>query len=139
MREQMTTRCNHIEEAYEFMLAYAAQGLASDAGSDAGSQARKFLGQLDAALAGLGDVFRAVVAAERPAGASDYEAFIAVLDRDAQSARAAVRLVQAQAGISSQLVDNLNASIHLRALLTDVFLVDEVLKGTMPAATPSRQ
>jgi hypothetical protein len=30
------------------------------------------------------------------------------------------------------MVDNLNASIHLRALLTDVFLVDEVLK-TLPA------
>jgi hypothetical protein len=25
-------------------------------------------------------------------------------------------------------VDNLNASIHLRALLTDLFLIDEVLK-----------
>ncbi len=84
-------------------------------------------------------MFRAVVAAERPAGAADYEAFIAVLDRDAQSARAAVRLVLAQPGVSSQLVDNLNASIHLRALLTDVFLVDEVLKGTAPAATAPAQ
>ena len=28
----MVARCDHIEEAYEFMLAYAAQGLASDAG-----------------------------------------------------------------------------------------------------------
>lgn len=133
----MTTRCNHIEEAYEFMLAYAAQGLSTDAGSGAGGQVRGFLGRLDAALDGLGDVFRAVVAEERPAGAAEYEAFIAVLDRDAQSARAAVRLVLAQAGVSSQLVDNLNASIHLRALLTDVFLVDEVLKGTAPAAAPS--
>jgi hypothetical protein len=26
------------------------------------------------------------------------------------------------------LIDNLNASIHLRALLTDLFLVDEILK-----------
>ena len=26
MREQMVARCDHIEEAYEFMLAYAAQG-----------------------------------------------------------------------------------------------------------------
>ena len=133
----MTTRCNHIEEAYEFMLAYAAQGLSTDAGSGAGGQVRGFLGRLDAALDGLGDVFRAVVAAERPAGAAEYEAFIAVLDRDAQSARAAVRLVLAQAGVSSQLFDNLNASIHLRALLTDVFLVDEVLKGTAPAAAPT--
>jgi hypothetical protein len=26
------------------------------------------------------------------------------------------------------LIDNLNASIHLRALLTDLFLIDEVFK-----------
>jgi hypothetical protein len=32
------------------------------------------------------------------------------------------------------LVDNLNASIHLRALLTDLFLIDEILKlQGMPA------
>ena len=37
-------------------------------------------------------------------------------------------LVLARADISSQLIDNLNASIHLRALLTDLFVVDEVLK-----------
>ena len=35
----------------------------------------------------------------------------------------------AQPSISSQLVDNLNASIHLRALLTDLFLIDEVFKA----------
>jgi hypothetical protein len=37
-------------------------------------------------------------------------------------------LVLAQPAISSQLVDNLNASIHLRALLTDLFLIDEIAK-----------
>jgi len=26
------------------------------------------------------------------------------------------------------VIDNLNASIHVRALLTDLFLVDEILK-----------
>ena len=57
-----------------------------------------------------------------------YDAFIAVIERDARSAQAAVQLVLAQPSISSQLVDNLNASIHLRALLTDLFLIDEVLK-----------
>jgi len=35
----------------------------------------------------------------------------------------------AQPSISSQLVDNLNASIHVRALLTDLFLIDEILKS----------
>ena len=57
-----------------------------------------------------------------------YVAFIDVLDRDARSALAAVRLVLAQPSISSQLIDNLNASIHVRALLTDLFLIDEILK-----------
>ena len=37
-------------------------------------------------------------------------------------------MVISQKGISSQLVDNLNASIHVRALLTDVFLIDELVK-----------
>jgi hypothetical protein len=131
-RDEMAARCNRIEEAYEFMLAYAAQGLASDQGSNSGAQVREFLSGLEAALDGLGDVFRGVVTSEDVPHPDRYHAYVEVLDRDAASARAAVRLVLAQPGISSQMVDNLNASIHLRALLTDVFLVDEVLK-TLPA------
>ncbi len=52
-----------------------------------------------------------------------------MLARDAASAQAGLRLVMGQPGISSQLIDNLNASIHVRALLTDVFVIDELLKG----------
>jgi len=51
-----------------------------------------------------------------------------VLARDAQSSIAAIELVLVQPAISSQLIDNLNASIHLRALLTDLFLVTEILQ-----------
>jgi len=43
-----------------------------------------------------------------------------------------LELVLAQPAISSQLIDNLNASIHLRALLTDLFLIGEILR-TQPA------
>ena len=57
-----------------------------------------------------------------------YDAFVSVLDHDARNARAAVRLVLAQPSIGSQLVDNLNASSHVRAVLTDLFLLDEALK-----------
>jgi len=35
--------------------------------------------------------------------------------------------VAAQSSVSSQLIDNLNANIHFRALLTDLFLVDELI------------
>ena len=54
-----------------------------------------------------------------------------VLQRDATSTRAALKLVMAQPSISSQLIDNLNASIHVRALLTDLFLIDEALKTSL--------
>ena len=61
--------------------------------------------------------------------ADAYADFIAVLEQDARRTRAAFRLVLAQRALSSQLIDNLNASIHIRALLTDIFLIDETLKG----------
>ena len=129
-RAELASRCNSIEEAYEFMLAYAAQGLPSDQGSGAGGQLREFLRKSDAALTGLADLFRALVRTEHVQPADTYHAFISVLERDAGDAKAAIQLVLAQPAISSQLVDNLNASIHLRALLTDLFLIDEILKTT---------
>ncbi|MGA2716122.1 MAG: hypothetical protein ABSG41_23735 [Bryobacteraceae bacterium] len=113
-------RCNAIEECYEFMLAYAAQGLADDAGTQSGSQIREFLRRAVAALKGLPEAITA--------DGLDSTAFIAVVDRDARDSLAALELVLAQPTISSLLIDNLNASIHVRALLTDLFLIDEVLK-----------
>ena len=129
MRDELQRRCNAIEEAYEFMLAYAAQGVSGDASSQSGGQVREFLGRAAAALTGLGEVFNGLIVSERLEPAETYRAYAAVLDRDARDSLAAVELVLAQAAISSQLVDNLNASIHLRALLTDLFLNDEVLKS----------
>ena len=39
-----------------------------------------------------------------------------------------IRFVLAQRTIGSQIIDNLNASIHIRALLTDIFLLDEAFE-----------
>ena len=125
---ELRSRINIVEEAYEFMLAYASQGLASDQGSDTGRQAREYLKRCDTALTNLGDFLNGFTDRLGVEPAAPYRAFIAVLDRAARDAQAAVQLVLAQPAISSQLVDNLNASIHLRALLTDLFLIDEVFK-----------
>jgi hypothetical protein len=122
------TRCDTIEEAYEFFLAYASQGLPSDQGSDTGRQAREFLRRCDDALEGLGELLTQSVNRLGEDSAAPYHAFIRVIDRDARDAQAAVQLVAAQPSIGSALIDNLNASIHLRALLTDLFLIDESLK-----------
>ena len=128
MRDQLKDRCRKIEECYEFMLAYAAQGLRAEPGGGSGSQLRTLLKRADEALSGLGDVFTKIVRAEQLQPVGKYDAFIAVLSRDASDAKAAVGLVLAKPSISSQLVDNLNASIHLRALLTDLFLIDEIVR-----------
>jgi hypothetical protein len=125
----LKARCDAIEGCYEFMLAYAAQGVVDEAGSKSASELRAFLGKAESALVSLADTCRAEVTSGGLAPVDKYLAFIEVLDRDARSALAAVRLVMAQPSISSQLIDNLNASIHVRALLTDLFLIDEILKG----------
>jgi hypothetical protein len=125
---EFSSRCSAIEEAYEFMLAYAAQGLPNDEGSASGSQIRGFLGKCDAALTGLGEAVALCVRRLGIQSPAPYDTFIDVVAGDVRSAQAAVQLVLAQPSIGSQLVDNLNASIHLRAVLTDLFLLDEVLK-----------
>ena len=127
-RAELNSRCDANEECYEFMLAYAAQGLATDQGSNSGGQVRDYLRKCDQALTDLGEFLTHFVKGLQ-VDMAPYAAFMGVIDRDARDAQAAVRLVMAQPGISSQMVDNLNASIHLRALLTDLFLVDEVLKA----------
>ena len=118
----LAARIDAVEEAYEFCLAYAAQGRRGDE-SAAGSEIRRFLERALAALDGLADA-----AGANSSGESAVLAFLEVVRSDVAKASAAIRLVLAQDAISSQLIDNLNASIHLRALLTDLFLIDESLK-----------
>ena len=128
LREDLKRAVDAIEGGYELMLAYAAQGLPKDQSSQSGGQLREALSRFDEALTGLAETCRQIIASEQPDRASTYEAFLDVLARDAHAAQAAIRVVRAQTGISSLLVDNLNASVHVRALLTDLFVIDEALK-----------
>jgi hypothetical protein len=110
------------------MLAYAGQGVSGQ--SD--GLVRDFLRRAAQALAGIEKAYESAVPPTGP-----YVVFQAVLARDARDSLAAVELVLAQPAISSQLIDNLNASIHLRALLTDLFLIDEILKGSQSQENPA--
>jgi hypothetical protein len=131
MATEIQKQCETIEECYEFTLSFAARGLASDEGSELREQltrAAKAMRELERSCA-------EAIGGEQLEPASKYEAFFAVLRRDAEGALAAMELVLAQATIGSQLIDNLNASIHLRALLADLFLVTEILDGRQRAAS----
>jgi hypothetical protein len=137
MLADIAERCNAIEESYEFMLAYAAQGLPTDSGSQSGGQIRGYLGRAANAIRGLADSCEKALQQESREPAERYHAFFQVLLRDASDSLAAVELVLAQPAISSQLIDNLNASIHLRALLTDLFLLAEMAKPQLTPAKPA--
>lgn len=104
-----------IEAGYEFLLAYAAQGRESDEGQG-GSEVRTTLAGMSEAAATIAEIM-----------ADDAGDFATVILEDARKSVAAISLVLTQDKISSELIDNLNASIHLRALLTDLFLLSETL------------
>jgi len=112
VNELLQAKIDVFESGYEFLLAYAAQGRDSDGGT--GSEVRTM----------LTDMSDAAVEIVHLLEKNEFGYGWVVAD-DARKAQAAISLVLAQAEISSELVDNLNVSIHLRALLTDLFLVSE--------------
>ncbi len=111
----MEDRIEAVETAYEFLLAYAAQGREDDVDGP-GQKSRDVLAGLDSALDSLQGML------------SDGVPFHAVVADDIGKTRKALALVLDQPRISSELVDNLNASMHLRAVLTDLFLISEAAR-----------
>ena len=83
MPTEIYRRCNTVAECYEFMLAYAAQGVSSGDGSQSGARIRDILQRAADSLSGLTDAC---------------------------------------------------ASVHLRALLTDLFLLTDFAKQHTAAA-----
>ena len=123
----LSERIDAIESGYEFMLAYAAQGRDTDrdsSGSGAGFELREFLKKMEKALDGLGPLIKSAIDSKKSNfGASND--FLDAVEEDAKKALGLIRLIMAQPDVSSMLIDNANASIHLRALLTDLFIIDE--------------
>ena len=129
-QQELSHRADAIEGGYEMMLAYAAQGLASDQGAANSAQLRDHLKRFDSALTGLAQVYRDAATALGIGPQDSLENLLQTLDADATFTQSALRVVMAlPGGISSQMIDNLNASIHVRALLTDVFVIDELIRG----------
>ena len=134
--EGLRDRIDAIEGGYEYFLSYAAKGYKGEPGAG-GGELRRCLDDMDRALDGLGGFLASFVRERGLEPAPAFDGFIEVLAGDAERARKVLGLVRAQPGISSQVIDNLNVSIHLRALLTDLFLIDEILRPRASEAIPA--
>lgn len=106
-----------VESGYEFLLAYAAQGRPAQKETGPGPHARP-------TIEGIAGAMKNIATALSDSD-NDFEQVIA---NDCRNAGAALGFILGQDKIGSEMVDNLNASIHLRAVLTDLFLYSEVLK-----------
>lgn len=118
-------RIDAIESAYEFMLAYAAQGR-QGAGGGSSDEVRGFLERFCMAVDGLAAACVAAVG-ESGESAKAIARFRPTLEADGERTAAVIGLVLAQPAISSQMIDNLNASVHVRTFLTDLFLIDGII------------
>jgi hypothetical protein len=114
-----------VEQAYEFSLAYAGQGHRVE---EPGGSMRSQLARAEAALRVIMAATPDSVPGAAVAGSPANAAFLELLRQDAGRAATAIGFVLAQGSIGSQMVENLNASPHIRTLLTDLFLFDEALK-----------
>jgi hypothetical protein len=120
----LARRIEVIEAGYEYLLAYAAQGRQDDTGSEV----RARLTAMRDALQAMGSLVAQRAGESSAAASMEAAAFLAAVDTDARTAQGAISFVLSRPAISSLLIDNLNASIHVRALLTDLFLIDQALK-----------
>ncbi|MCC3860388.1 hypothetical protein [Pseudemcibacter aquimaris] len=127
LNEKLRTSINDIEAGYEFLLAYAAQGRDVEYTGGGTVSIRDYLTQMQSGLASVADDFEAIIDDLAKESAPLYREYIDVLRADAKKSKMAVDIVLSLPSIGSQVVDNLNATIHIRALLTDIFLLDEAL------------
>jgi hypothetical protein len=129
VREKLAQAIDTVEGGYEFLLAYAAQGRHTDKGTAASQSPRVRLESMIGAISALSALARELAGSISTIEFEECAPFLDALDRDAAVSVAAAHLVLGKSDISSQLIDNLNASIHLRALLADIFLIDEIFKS----------
>lgn len=118
----LAERIEVIERGYEYLLAYAAQGRQDDAGTEL----RETLERMHEAMTHMQGSLRAAFAVLPAASGAAH--FTDAVERDVEVARGALGVVLSRERIGSLLIDNFNASVHVRAMLTDLFLIEQALK-----------
>ncbi|MGB0575385.1 MAG: hypothetical protein ACPGPC_04405 [Alphaproteobacteria bacterium] len=111
-----------IEEAYEYMLAYAAQGRADEGAGPDGAHIRTFLVQFI-------DATDKILATSDDLNATPpvSKAFVDALKKDAETVKSVMSIMLGKDNVSSEMVDNANGLISVRSYLTALFFVDKAI------------
>ena len=111
-----------VEEAYEFMLAYAAQGRADEGAGPDGAHIRTFLKQFSDAT---DRIIEDLDKLSEPNGG--METFINSAESDAETVKSVMAIMLQKENISSEMVDNANGLITVRSYLTALFFIDKAV------------
>ena len=111
-----------VEESYEYMLAYAAQGRADEGAGPDGAQIRTFLNQYSSAIESIAGSLDGL-ADSNPQAAAYFDG----LKRESAVMDSVVKILLARDNISSEVVDNANGLIAVRAYLTSLFFMDKAI------------
>ena len=111
-----------IEEAYEFMLAYAAQGRAEEGAGPDGAHIRTFLAQFDAAVTAIAQEIDSL-----PGAGGEAAAFLRGFEADSRTMTSVLQMMLARNQITSEVVDNANGLISVRSYLTSIFFLDKAV------------
>jgi hypothetical protein len=118
--KQIRDQIEKIEEAYEYMLAYAAQGRSDEGAGPDGAQIRTFLKKFSEGLTKLDEATPDIVK-ENSAAVDFIEAFTS----ETKVMASILKVLLSRENISSEVVDNTNGLISVRAYLTSLFFLDK--------------
>ena len=110
-----------VEESYEFMLAYAAQGRKHEPEDESISRIRHYLTRFAGALDRMQEAVPAILLTNT--GQPFRDRFL----DDIAVARSVLALLLEQSSITSDMIDNTNGLIAIRAFMTDLFFVDQAI------------
>jgi hypothetical protein len=110
-----------VEESYEFMLAYAAQGRKREPEDESVSRIRQYLTRFAGALGQMQEAVPAILPTD--AGQPFRNRFL----DDIGVTRSVLALLLEQPSITSDMIDNTNGLIAIRAFMTDLFFIDQVI------------
>ena len=118
--KKIREKIERIEEAYEYMLAYAAQGRADEGAGADGAQIRTFINQFNLSLKEL-DSFTSDISKEVP----DADDFIDCFKSESKVMGSVLKVLLAKKNLSSEVIDNTNGLISVRTYLTSLFFIDK--------------